>query len=128
LTSSDIGILALYCKTYSEYQNLLKAYQRVGEIHYDCKDLEDAIDGEYYDEEDDKVKALFSYKVKKQLRDLFAINGILTIETAINKKMDMLLKMQDRLFLNPLSKKKNVLVPQGENKPISKFSKFGAGG
>jgi len=33
---------------------------------------------------------------------------LLRIETAINKKMDMLIKMQDRLFLNPLAKVKNV--------------------
>ena len=32
----------------------------------------------------------------------------LKLQTAINKKMDMLLKMEDRLFLNPLAKVKNV--------------------
>jgi phage terminase small subunit len=108
MKSSDAGILAMYCKTFSEYQELLKSYQRVSEIHYDCKELDEALDGDYYDEEDDKVKVLFSYKVKKQLRDLFSINAILTIETAINRKMDMLLKMEDRLFLNPLAKVRNV--------------------
>lgn len=126
--SSDVGILAMYCKTFSEYQTLLKAHQRVSEIHYDCDELNDAIDGSYYDAESEEDKALFSYKVKKQLRDLFAISGILAIETAINKKMDMLIKMEDRLFLNPLSKIKNVPKPQKEDAPVSKFAKFGAGG
>jgi len=112
--SSDIGILAMYCKTFSEYQELLKAYQRVSEIHYDCKELDEAIDGTYYGEESDKDKVLFSYKVKKQLRDLFSVNAILAIETAINKKMDMLIKMEDRLFLNPLAKVKN--IPKKEMK------------
>ncbi len=128
IKSSDVGILAMYCKTFSEYQTLLKAHQRVSEIHYDCDELSEAIDGTYYDEESDSDKVLFSYKVKKQLRDLFAVSGILAIETAINKKMDMLIKMEDRLFLNPLSKVKNVPKPQKEDRPVSKFAKFGAGG
>ena len=121
--SSDIGILARYCKTFSEYQALLNAYQRVDNIHYDCVELD-----EFLDDLDDEGKALFSYKVKKQLRDLFAISGILTIETAINKKGDMLIKMEDRLFLNPLSKVKNVPKKEADKKPVSKFAKFGGAG
>lgn len=119
--SSDAGILARYCKTFSEYQVLLKAHQRVSEIHYDCDDLDEAIDGENKETGD----ALFSYKVKKQLRDLFAINGILTIETAINKKMDMLIKMEDRLFLNPLAKVKN--IPKQEKKKEDPLASKGFG-
>jgi phage terminase small subunit len=128
VSSGDVGLLARYCKTFSEYLVLQKAYQRTSDIHYDCKELDESIDGDYYDEEDDKVKALFSYKVKKQLRDLFSIGAILTIETAINKKMDMLIKMEDRLFLNPLSKVKNVpQKPKEEEKPQSKFGRFAGG-
>lgn len=48
-------------------------------------------------------------------------------QTAINKKMDMLMKMQDRLFLNPLAKVKNVPKPKEKERPESKFSKFGGG-
>jgi phage terminase small subunit len=114
VSSGDIGLLARYCKTFSEYLVLQKSYQRINEIHYDCKELDEAIDGTYADEDSDKEKALFSYKVKKQLRDLFSIGAILSIETAINKKMDMLIKMEDRLFLNPLAKVKN--VPKQEPK------------
>ncbi len=125
IRSSDAGILAMYCKTFSEYQILLKAHQRVSEIHYDCDDLNEAIDGTYYDGESEEDKALFSYKVKKQLRDLFAINGILAIETAINKKMDMLLKMEDRLFLNPLAKVKN--VPKKQEKEVDPLEGKGFG-
>lgn len=120
IRSSDAGILAMYCKTFSEYQVLLKAHQRVSEIHYDCDDLDKAINGV-----DNSGDAFFSYKVKKQLRDLFAVNGILTIETAINKKMDMLIKMEDRLFLNPLSKVKN--VPKKEEKPKNPLADKGFG-
>ena len=106
VSSGDVSLLGRYCKTTSEYQVLLKTYQRVSEIHYDCVELDEALDGTY--EEDDKEKVLFSYKVKKQIRDLFSIGAILTIESAINKKQDLLIKMEDRLFLNPLAKVKNI--------------------
>jgi len=118
VSSGDIGMLGRYCKTFSEYQVLLKAYQRTSQIHYDSEKLEEAMD-----ESDD----YFSLKVRRQIKDLFAINGILKIETAINKKMDMLIKMEDRLFLNPLSKVKNVVKDKKEEVVESKWSRFGAG-
>lgn len=126
VSSGDIGLLARYCKTFSEYLILQEAYQRTSDIRYDSQELDEAIDGTYY--ETDKEKALFSYKVKKQLRDLFSIGAVLQIETAINKKMDMLIKMEDRLFLNPLAKVKNVPKKLKEDdEPQSKWSRFGAG-
>lgn len=123
IKSSDSGILAMYCKTFSEYQVLLKAHQRVSEIHYDCKELDEAIDGE-----NEVGDALFSYKVKKQLRELFSIGGILAIETAINKKMDMLIKMEDRLFLNPLAKVKNIPKKPKEEEVDDPMAKLLSGG
>ena len=103
VSSSDVTLIGRYCKTFSEYQMLLKSYQRISEIHYDCKELD-----EFLDSSNESDNDLFAFKVKKQLRDLFSISAILTIESAINKKMDMLIKMEDRLFLNPLAKIKSV--------------------
>ncbi|WP_110930948.1 P27 family phage terminase small subunit [Paenibacillus bouchesdurhonensis] len=117
LTSSDVSMLALYCKTYSEYERLLKSYQTIDKIAYNSVELD-----EYIEESEE-----FNTRVKKQLRAMVAVDGLLRIETAINKKMDMLIKMQDRLFLNPLAKVKNVPKPKKEEKPPSKFSKFGGG-
>lgn len=113
VSSGDIGLLARYCKSFSEYKDLLNNYQTIKDIHYDMKELDEALNGTYIDNEN-KEKQLFSYKVKKQLRDMISINAMLSVETAINKKMDMLIKMEDRLFLNPLSKVKN--VPNKTNK------------
>jgi hypothetical protein len=112
----------MYCKTFSEYQELLKAYQRVSEIRYDCSELQELIT-----DTNDEGKYLYSYKVQKALKDLFSINAIMTIETAINKKMDMLLKMEDRLFLNPLAKVKNVPQPKKAEEPPSKWGKYKSG-
>ena len=91
------------------------------EIHYDSLELED-----YLEEFDEEGKARFGYKIKKQLRDIISVSGILSIETAINKKMDMLIKMEDRLFLNPLAKIKNVpKSTKDDDPPKSKWSNFG---
>lgn len=117
LTSSDVGLLAMYCKTYAEYERLQKSYQTIDKVAYDCEFLDEYIED----------SAEFDTRVKKQLRAMVAVDGLLRIETAINKKMDMLLKMQDRLFLNPLAKIKNVPKPKEKEKPASKFSKFGGG-
>jgi len=117
LSSSDVGVLAMYCKTYADYERLINSYQTIDKIAYDSVDLDS-----YIEEAED-----FNYKIKQQLRGMIAVDGLLRIETAINKKMDMLIKMQDRLFLNPLAKVKNVLKPQKDEKPTSKFAKFGAG-
>lgn len=109
LTSSDVGTLALYCKTFSEYERLLVQYQRLENI---------AIDEHILDEYIGRAEAVdeVNYKALRYLSQLASIEGILKIETAINKKMDMLLKMQDRLFLNPLAKVKNVPKPKKEEK------------
>jgi phage terminase small subunit len=116
LSSSDVGMLALYCKTYADYERLLNSYQTIDKIAYDSVELD-----QYIEESED-----FNYKVKQQLRGMIAVDGLLRIETAINKKMDMLIKMQDRLFLNPLAKVKNVPKPKKDEKPTSKFAKFGS--
>lgn len=75
LTSSDIGMLAMYCRTYSEYESLLKR------------------------------KAIMELNLQNSP---LGFDDFMKIESAVNKKMDMLIKMQDRLFLNPLAKVKNV--------------------
>lgn len=109
LTSSDVGMLAMYCKTYSEYERMLVHYQRLENVVIDEHILDEYISRA---EDVDEV----NYKALRYLSQLATVEGILKIETAINKKMDMLLKMQDRLFLNPLAKVKNVPKPKKEEK------------
>lgn len=120
LSSSDVGLLARYCKTFSEYERLLEAYQRIENIADDADPLY-----QYILEQDD-----FAMKAMTQLAQLASIDGILKIETAINKKMDQLVKMEDRLFLNPLAKVKNVPQPKQEKKEsaMAKFMQRRSGG
>lgn len=117
LTSSDIGVLALYCKTFSEYEKLLVQYQRIENIVID----EDVLD-EYISQAEEVSEV--NFKALRYLSQLASLEGVLKIETAINKKMDMLLKMQDRLFLNPLAKVKNVPKPAEKEKKQSAMAQF----
>ncbi|MNO29188.1 hypothetical protein D3C76_190960 [compost metagenome] len=128
LSSSDVNLLALYCRTYSEYEKLLKQYQKIENIAID-----DYVFKEYFERLEAQADANeqdvneYGLRAMKYLSQLASLDGVLKIETAINKKMDMLIKMQDRLFLNPLAKVKNIPKPKKEEKPQSRFSKFGGG-
>lgn len=116
--SSDAGILARYCRTFSEYMKLLKRVERIGDIHDNSDDLESYVE----DSEE------FDYRVKKQLMDMVSTDGLLRLEAALNKKQDLLIKLEDRLFLNPLAKVKNIPQKPKEKKQVSKFAKFGGAG
>lgn len=98
ISSSDITFLARYCMTFSEYIELLERKKRINYISENCDEVLDYIE----DSED------FNFRIQKQLRDMISTDAILKIDTAINKKMDLLIKMEDRSFLNPLAKVKNV--------------------
>lgn len=120
LTSSDVGLLARYCKTFSEYERLLEAYQRIEKIAEDTDNLYAYI----------LAQDEFAMKAMAQIAQLASIDGILKIETAINKKMDQLVKMEDRLFLNPLAKVKNIPKQAKEPKKsrMAEFMNRRAGG
>ena len=111
-------MLAMYCKTYSEYERLIAAYQKISEIEIDDIAFRELIKSAEF-------ASGAEAEAMRYLSQLASLEGILKIETAVNKKMDMLLKMQDRLFLNPLAKIRNVPKPKKEEKPASKFGRFG---
>lgn len=53
---------------------------------------------------------------------------IASAEITVNRIRDMLLKIEDRLFLNPTSRVKNIPRPKKDKKPTSKWDKFKSGG
>ena len=92
VSSGDVGLLARYCMTFSEYLSLLDQKQKVNnfEIRYD------------------EVEAALDEELIQALDCIVKFNPMMQLDSAVNKKMDMLIKMEDRLFLNPLAKVKNV--------------------
>lgn len=113
VSNGDTGHLARYCKTFSEYLNLIDRMSRIRDINENSDDVDEYID-EHFDD-----------RIKKQLMDMVSTSAILQLETAINKKQDMLIKMEDRLFLNPLAKVRNVPKKQEEKKDPLKEQGFG---
>jgi hypothetical protein len=83
---------------FSEYRDLLRRRTRINAICAEPDDIETYIQ----DSEE------FDYKIRQKFLDAVSTAAVLQIDKAINSKMDMLIKMEDRLFLNPLAKIKNV--------------------
>jgi hypothetical protein len=61
-----------------------------------------------------EYKEVLPEEFRNSIDELFKHDYELQLETAINKKMELLLKMEDRSFLNPLAKVKG--IPQKEKK------------
>lgn len=121
VSSGDIGLLSRYCMTFSEYENLLKIRDKLTILDYSFDEVE--MTKEILNEEFN-IKQINN--LIRKINFLTSTDGLLNIETAINKKMDMLIKMEDRLFLNPLAKVKNVPKQvKDDDTPKSKWSKFG---
>jgi len=115
VSNGDTGHLARYCKTFSEYLNLIDRMSRIRDIHEDSDDIDN-----YINDSDE-----FDNKIKKQLVDMVSTAAMLQIEGAVNKKQDMLIKMEDRLFLNPLAKVRN--VPKKPETPKDPLKEQGFG-
>lgn len=111
VSSGDVGLLARYCMTFSEYLKLLTQKNQIErfEINYE------------------RMLEQFDPELLEGLDTFFKMDPVMKLDNAINKKMDMLIKMEDRLFLTPLAKVKNVPQKPKEEKQVSKFAKFGAG-
>lgn len=117
ISSGDIGFIARYCMAFSEYIELLERKKRINHISENSEEVL-----EYIEDSDE-----FDFRIQKQLRDMVSTDAILKIDTAINKKMILLIQMEDRSFLNPLAKVKNIPAPVKEA-PVNKFKKYGPNG
>jgi len=92
VSSGDTGLLARYCMTFSEYLTLLDQKGKVDSFEMRFGELTNVLGQE----------------LLEGLERIVKLNPMMQLDSAINKKMDMLIKMEDRLFLNPLAKVKNV--------------------
>lgn len=99
VSAGDSGLIGRYCMTYAEYFDLLARRECIDAIDRDSADVEK------YLEENDEA---FNFRVRQKLMDMCSTAAVLQIDTAINRKMTLLIQMEDRLFLNPLAKIKNI--------------------
>lgn len=114
VSTADLGLLARYCKTFSEYQNLVEYRDKISEIDFSGDD-EKVADETLSKSEVHEKKVSYILGIMEMM---ISVQGIMSIDNAINKKMTVLLQMEDRLFLNPLAKIKNIprqVKGDGEN-------------
>jgi phage terminase small subunit len=124
LTASDAGNLARYCCAYSEYLDLLKKRRAISNIEF--TEEEEKESSRVIEEERGKVAV---NRLWRKIEYVLSVDGVLSIDSAINKKMEALLKMEDRLFLNPLAKIKNVpRVASQKQKEKTPLEEAGFGG
>lgn len=99
VSTSDAAIIERYCLTYSEYMKLVDVRAEIEAVA-----LRKGAD------------VVSTYKTQ----------DMLGIDNALNKKSDMLTKLEDRLFLNPLAKLKNVPKQEkAEDQPEPMKAMFG---
>ena len=104
VASGDIGMLGRYCMAYSEYLDLIERRAIINQLSIN-------IEEHYYIEKELKDEGVPEKRIEKMIDKyefILLIGGLIVLDKAINAKMDALVKMEDRLFLNPLAKIKNV--------------------
>lgn len=106
VASGDVGMLGRYCMAYSEYMDLLERRTMVCQLMPKVDDDENEIIKDQLDAGNVHPKRI--QKMIEKYEYILSFSGIISLDKAINAKMDALVKMEDRLFLNPLAKIKNV--------------------
>ena len=104
VASGDVGMLGRYCMAYSEYLDLIERRAIINQLSIN-------IEEHYYIEKELKDEGVPEKQIEKMIEKyefILSIGGLIALDKAINAKMDALVKMEDRLFLNPLAKIKNV--------------------
>lgn len=109
VSSGDVGMLARYCMTHSEYLRLLDNRKHLEALEADWSQYDNILPDNFSD----------------RIEQILKLNPLLQLETAINKKMDLLIKMEDRSFLNPLAKIKN--IPKKEPEKVDPLASRGFG-
>lgn len=110
VASGDVGMLGRYCMAYSEYLDLIERRAIINQLSIN-------IEEHYYIEKELKDAEVPEKRIEKMIEKyefILSIGGLIALDKAINAKMDALVKMEDRLFLNPLAKIKNVPKKQPE--------------
>jgi len=125
VSSGDVPHLARYCQAWAEYLDLVTLRERVR-----------SADGFTWEEEKEIRFALdatgpsmaAAAKLWEQVEMIMSVQGMLKIDAAINAKMKALSDMEDRAFLNPLAKTRNVARVKPSAKARDPLDAAGFGG
>lgn len=105
VSSADVGLMARYCMAFSEYINLTEHRKVCATIRVDTENGEDT---DMLEVLAAKYPVKTAVKMFEKIEYVFSLSGVLAVDKALNAKMSTLVQMEDRLFLNPLAKIRNV--------------------
>ena len=105
VSSADVGLMARYCMAFSEYINLTEHRKVCATIRVDTENGEDT---DMLEVLAAKYPVKTAVKMFEKIEYTFSLSGVLAVDKALNAKMKTLVQMEDRLFLNPLAKIRNV--------------------
>lgn len=109
VSSGDVGSLARYCMTYSEYLGYIEKRKALEDVEVNWR----------------KYGDIFPEDFKYQIEQILKLDTLAAIDMRIDKKNDLLTKAEDRSFLNILSKVKN--VPKKEPEKVDPLADRGFG-
>ena len=110
VTSADIDTIAQYCITHAQYMDLVKHRAQSQMVDFALSEGMKAQEKLMDYMGDDKGKRFWI-----KLEYLMSLDGVMEIDRAINAKIGILIKLGDRLLINPVSRVKN--IPKKPNKP-----------
>jgi len=100
-SSADVVIMSRFCLTYAEYMDLIERRSFLADAGLDWT----------------ASQAIAPEEFREEIEAILKVDPLTKLDNAINKKNDLLTKLEDRLFLNPLAKIKN--IPKKDKKPAS---------
>ncbi|KLU64030.1 hypothetical protein DEAC_c40240 [Desulfosporosinus acididurans] len=109
VSSGDVGSLGRYCLTYSEYLGYIEKRRILEDFPINWEKYRDILPEDF----------------RYQIETILKLEPLVTIDNQLNKKNDLLTKSEDRSFLNPLAKVKN--VPKKEPEHIDPLAAKGFG-
>ena len=112
VSSSDVGAIAQLCLAYSELENLHGHLQTVQNIEPFDYDEEKTIRKEFEDKRGERG----AEKLWQKVEFISSLPAIQSLNKSIDSKRAIIRSLEDRLFLNPLAKIRNVPKKEVEKK------------
>ena len=123
VSSSDVGIISQLCLAYAELDNLL-GHLRTLELIEPFDPLEkEEVEREW----SGKMGQVAIRNMWRKIDFCISMGGILAVNKAIDAKRSIIRSLEDRLYLNPLAKNRNVPKKPAEKPEETPLQKAGFG-
>ena len=123
VSSSDVGIISQLCLAYAELDNLLGHLRTIENI----EPFEPEEELEITEVLEERLGARQIRNMWKKFEYCMSVGGILAVNKAIDAKRSVIRSLEDRLYLNPLAKNRNVPKKPAEKPEETPLQKAGFG-